>query len=363
MNTKHIEVLGADKAHCTKFKTTMPVTLGKDDAEKAKGDFVMTAYTGQAIPRWWGMLAIDLAGIRSAAKMPILREHYRDRIVGHSKESWTDGPFFVSGTFSKVTADASEVRGLAEEGFPWQASVGIEAKKVMVLNEGAEMVVNGEVITGPADVWMESEVFETSFVSLGADDNTSVAVFSGFNEDEAPGGPERDSDPGATYNLNRSEDMEFTIENLKAKAPDLLKKIQDDARAEALSQGAENERARIKGVQNACLSGHEALVETLMWDGKSTEADAALAIVQAEKKVRGDKKADLAADSIPPVAVVSPQVPKKEEAKTKQDAVLGKEAFEADAALSAEFGKDYESYKAFAEAAEKGLVKFRKSNG
>ena len=360
---KHIEVLGADKARCTKFKAVMPVTLSKDDAEKAKGDFIMTAYTGQVIPQWWGMLAIDLAGIRATAKMPILREHYRDRIVGHSKESWTDGPFYVSGTFSKVTEDAKEVCGLAEEGFPWQASVGIEPKKVMVLNEGAEMVVNGEVITGPADVWMESEVFETSFVSLGADDNTSVAVFSGFNEDDAPGGPEGSSGAGAAYNLNRSEEMEFTIENLTAKAPDLLKKIQDDSRAESLAQGAENERARIRGVQNACLAGHETLIETLMWDGKSTEADAALAIVQAEKKVRGDKKADLAADAIPPVIVVEPQAPKKAEAKTEQDEILGKEAFEADAELSAEFGKDYESYKAFAEAAGKGLVKFRKSNG
>ena len=50
------------------------------------------------------------------------------------------------------------------------------------------MVVNGQTVTGPCDVWTESTVFETSFCPFGADDDTA-AVSMAADNNPAPKGP------------------------------------------------------------------------------------------------------------------------------------------------------------------------------
>lgn len=86
----------------------------------------------------------------------------------------------------------------------------------------------------------------------------------------------------------------MTLEQLKADHPELVEAIATAAtagHAEALgaarAEGAAAEIARIQSVRAQAIPGHEALIEGLAFDGKSTGADAALAIVQAEKSLRG----------------------------------------------------------------------------
>lgn len=85
----------------------------------------------------------------------------------------------------------------------------------------------------------------------------------------------------------------MNLEQLKIEHPDLVQAIVDEAQsgmAEAIDAavitGAEGERARIADVRSQSIPGHEALIEQLAFDGKSTGADAALAIVGAEKALR-----------------------------------------------------------------------------
>lgn len=156
------------------------ITLAAE-GDKDKADrFSILAYTGKVIDLgYWGRFVIDLSGITTKAKFPVLREHRRDRIVGAAdKAEAADSGFMVSGNFSKVTADATEVLALAREGYPWQASIGVRAKKILKVEKGQTHQVNGQVVEGPIDVWMSSEVFETSFVSLGADDETAAIAMS-----------------------------------------------------------------------------------------------------------------------------------------------------------------------------------------
>lgn len=56
--------------------------------------------------------------------------------------------------------------------------------------------------------------------------------------------------------------------------------------AQGRTEGAEAERARIRAVREQSLAGHEALIEQLAFDGHTTAAEAASAVLAAERTVR-----------------------------------------------------------------------------
>lgn len=156
-----------------------PVELAAADKgqPEAARRFSILAYTGKLIDwGYWGRFIIDLSGMQLAkAKVPSLLNHDRRQIVGTIDQGSGDtNGFCVAGTFSRITDAAAHVLGLADEGFPWQASVGVQAGKIMQLAKDATMQVNGQTVTGPCDVWLESHVFEVSFCPFGADDETAA---------------------------------------------------------------------------------------------------------------------------------------------------------------------------------------------
>jgi hypothetical protein len=160
------------------------------EEESAPRRFSILAYTGKIIDwGYWGRFIIDLSGMKLAkAKVPALLNHNRAQIVGTIDQgSGDDNGFYVAGAFSKITDAAKEVLGLADESFPWQASIGVQAKKIVQLAKDATMQVNGQTVTGPCDVWTESSVFETSFCPFGADDDTAAVSMAADNP--APKGP------------------------------------------------------------------------------------------------------------------------------------------------------------------------------
>ena len=140
--------------------------------------FELEAYTGAIIDRWWGKLALSIDGITAKPQMPIFRDHDHTQIVGYATEHRKTNSFLVKGVFSQSTEAAKEVISLAQEGFPWQASIGVKPVSIVEVEANNSMEVNGLQVVGPAQVWLESEVHETSFVPLGADSSTSVSVFS-----------------------------------------------------------------------------------------------------------------------------------------------------------------------------------------
>ena len=344
-------------AKCTGLSLMAPVQFGKD--EKKDADFIIEAYTGEVVDRWWGLLAIDIDGIKAKKKIPIFRGHNQDMVVGFSKNTWKDGSFFVSGKFSGVTEHAKEARALADEGFPWQASIGVRPLKIMSIEDGATHEVNGKKLKGPAEVWLEAEVFETSFVPLGADDKTSVSVFSKFEEVEQP----KEAGDPANKKEERMGEKEktpavITIESLGAENPEVFKAVLDQGKTE----GAKVERERIKSVSEQLMSGHEDLITGLMYDGKTTGPEAAVAVLQAEKKIRGQVIDGLKKDSIQPVNAATPpdvetlviddSLPVEEQAKLEWDKEKG---------LKAEFGNDFDAYLAYRKATANGSVKLLKN--
>jgi len=167
---------------------TAPIELTASEEGGQRGRFLITAYTGKVVQRFWSKLVIVVKGIQANGKMPILREHFRDRVVGWSVKSWADGNFYIMGEFSESAKDGQEVRALAEEGFPWQASIGVWPVKVKVLDsEKEEESVNGLKVTGPAEIWLESEVREVSFVAIGADSDTAAIAKTESEDRKVPG--------------------------------------------------------------------------------------------------------------------------------------------------------------------------------
>jgi len=154
-------------------------------------------------------------------------------------------------------------------------------------------------------------------------------------------------------NIKKEDTMDLA--KLKSDYPDLVAAIASEATSaldgelsSARDQGAINERKRIQSVLAQSMPGHEALIEKLAFDGKTTGPEAAVQILAAEKKIRENAKEDLKEDGIDPVDNAPPAEPKPKDPT--------EETFESFADLKEEFG-DWETYKAYKDAEDAGQVK------
>jgi ClpP class serine protease len=126
----------------------------------------------------------------------------------------------------------------------------------------------------------------------------------------------------------------MNLEELRAAHPDLCCALVEEGRI----AGAAAERQRILDIESQALPGHEALIAQLKADGKTTGAEAATAIVKAEREICADRARQLSAGAQKPVdhaaapvdtpAAEDKNLPVEERAKAKWDS---------DAALRAEF--------------------------
>ena len=161
-----------------------------------------------------------------------------------------------------------------------------------------------------------------------------------------------------------------TKETFRAAYPDLFVEIQKEARAmgfsegleagkkEGMSSGAEMERERIKSVQSQLLPGHEALIEILKWDGKTTGPEAAVQVLGAERALLDGKRKELMEEAQLPISQnnigtgkkedIDPNLPIEDQAKA---------IWQKNPELRKEFGDNFDSYLAFSKANAEGKVK------
>jgi len=155
------------------------------EASKPRRFAMSPAYSGAVVDTWWGRFVIDLAGMDVGPEVkPILREHIRDRAVGHSDSiKITDAGVEIEGNMSRTSRDGVEVAGLADEGFPFQASIGFDIGEVYYLSEDEARDVNGGKFEGPGYVATKTFLRESSFVALGADKDTASVVLADHGND------------------------------------------------------------------------------------------------------------------------------------------------------------------------------------
>ena len=177
--------------------------------------------------------------------------------------------------------------------------------------------------------------------------------------------------------IQAKEDEIMTKEELKEKNADIYQAVFDEGKASAVADSAKNsqtlqdearkhgadaERQRIQAVRAQSIPGHEAVIETLMYDGATTGEQAAVKILAAEKTLRASKHAAFIAEGSairvpvtegpdkPTAGAVEPELPVEEKARQEWDN---------DVKLRAEFG-DFKTYLAYARAHSAGQVKILK---
>lgn len=156
----------------------------------------------------------------------------------------------------------------------------------------------------------------------------------------------------ASETATSHKENHMNIETLKAEHPAVFDAIKAEGVAEGMTQGATAERQRIQDVMAQALPGHEALVQTLAFDGKTTGPEAASAVLAAERKTRETKLGAMKEDAPPPA---TPAVESGSAAPRGEDA--WKAEWEKDADLRAEFGGSLNAYLAFKKAEAKGTIR------
>jgi len=130
---------------------------------------------------------VDLAGMTHTTKSrPALLDHDTSKRIGHTtKVSISQNSVDIQGIVSSATPEAKEVVQSSMNGFPWQASVGLQfSKPVQYLAAGQTINVNGRDHSGPAYIASKSILKEISFTPLGVDDNTSARIAASLKEPE-----------------------------------------------------------------------------------------------------------------------------------------------------------------------------------
>lgn len=153
----------------------------------------------------------------------------------------------------------------------------------------------------------------------------------------------------------------MNLEELRAAHPDLCAALVEEGRTAGLTAGAEQERTRILAIQSQAkgFPGHEELIAGFIADGKTTEAEAAVGILNAERGKADARAKALVADAPKPATHAAAESdlgsgaeadagkPVEERAKAKWDS---------DEKVRAEFGA-FETYLAFFKAHDSGRVK------
>jgi phage major head subunit gpT-like protein len=149
-----------------------------DGDEQKQPTFSMQAYNGGPMSVGFKFpVTIDLAGLRSATQVVILRDHDRSKIVGRADSVTINGDgVAVTGTITGRSGAAGEVLEHAAGGFQWPVSVGVHGLKMEKIAKGKSANVNGRLVDGPALIAREGTLREISFVGIGADEEAKAEI-------------------------------------------------------------------------------------------------------------------------------------------------------------------------------------------
>ena len=116
---------------------TVPLELKAEAAGKKR--FEILGYNGGAmrLPGYYYPVVVELKGVRTVNRTPLLRSHNSERIVGHVENVLvTANGIRFQGVISGVCPDTDEVLAASQNGFPWQASIGAMPERMERVLEG-----------------------------------------------------------------------------------------------------------------------------------------------------------------------------------------------------------------------------------
>lgn len=165
----------------------------------------------------------------------------------------------------------------------------------------------------------------------------------------------------AAAGLSAGTDVTVTASLIEEHFPDVASALVAKGKAEGAKAGADAERARIAGIEAAALPGHEAIIKAHKDDPSKSPADAAMAVLNAEKAVRAGQLAALDKDEKQVKVGSEPANPAPASTSAaKPEGLEGEAAWKAEFAgskdLQAEFGTEA-AYVALRRAEANGRVK------
>ena len=258
-----------------------PIELKAAQDGALPSKFSGVAYSGGYVPDY--EVVIDLATTTFRQRMPLLDTHWRSDILGVIEAAAIkDFRMEVAGRiFSDMTgSNAEKIANLAQRGVPYEMSVGLFAFTREFVPAGKAVHVNGQTFNGPVNVLRNGQVREVSIVTLGADPRTDTQFF------DQPTGADTMTDPNA---------LAIQVAELQAQIGGHAAAL-----AAAHTDGATAERTRIQHVLAQSMPGHETLLNALAFDGKTTGPEAAVAVLNAERTLRGTAAVNLALDAPKP---------------------------------------------------------------
>ena len=151
--------------------------------------FRIVAYTGAQIRQGWSRepVVIDMAGMQLPATVPVVLGHdyTLGSILGQGRPFIEAGQLIVEGEILAQNPNAEQVAALAAAGYQFQASVGADVRRHQKIDAEGVTTVNGTAHMGPVRVVKASALREVSFVTLGADSQTSVAIAAEADEESS----------------------------------------------------------------------------------------------------------------------------------------------------------------------------------
>lgn len=158
-------------AHDALMRTNITFSASITEGRKFAG----VAYSGGVIPAYgpYGDVAIDLATASITPKAFALLDHDPKARAGVAEFSRVGNEIHVSGHLLD-NPHGNEIAAVASQGGPWQLSVGITA---VASKAKSPATINGQSVD-VQHIFTDAIIREVSFVTAGADPNTSVQVFS-----------------------------------------------------------------------------------------------------------------------------------------------------------------------------------------
>lgn len=146
----------------------------------------------------------------------------------------------------------------------------------------------------------------------------------------------------------------ITLESVRADHPDVASALEKEGydkgfaagKAEGKIEGQKAEVERIKAVRDLSVPGHEAMIETFMFDGKTTGPEAAVAIVHAQKKIQ-ETSLKTFKEEAPEVLNDLRDTENSEELEPVSEDDKIKAEWNKSAETRAEFAGDFETFVAF----------------
>ena len=159
------------------------------DSAPAGKRFRIVAYTGAQIRQGWSRepVVIDMAAMELPATVPVVigHDYALGSILGQGRPFIEAGQLIVEGEILAQNANADQVAALAAAGYQFQASVGADVRRHQKIDAEGVTTVNGTAHMGPVRVVKASALREVSFVTLGADSQTSVAIAAEADEESS----------------------------------------------------------------------------------------------------------------------------------------------------------------------------------